>query len=154
MNRQTLEMLNRVQRLGISLDDALALRRVSMTLHRWHELECGDSNAYASWSIARGEKNPNGSFYYNDNGKPYIERHYYPQMVGQPGNRTTYSRIPDRERGAQRRLAKIMAKYPTLSAYIQTDPRGAALYILKPSDFPPGGGDVSAYYSRGVAVYK
>lgn len=25
---------------GISLDDAVALRRISMTLHRWHEAEC------------------------------------------------------------------------------------------------------------------
>ena len=28
----------------LSDDDAQALRRISMTLHRWHELECGDSN--------------------------------------------------------------------------------------------------------------
>jgi hypothetical protein len=32
-------------------------------------------------------------------------------------------------------------------------PRGAALYILKPGDVPEGE-DVSAWYSRGVAVYQ
>ena len=46
-----------------------------------------------------------------------------------------------------------MAKYPGLSAYVQTDPRGVALYILRPGDVPEGG-DVDAYYSRGIAVYK
>ncbi len=40
-----------------------------------------------------------------------------------------------------------MAKYPALRAYIQTDPRGCALYIL-----PPGITDDN--YSRGIAVYK
>ena len=33
---------------GIKPDDAQALRRISMTLQRWHELECGDSNSYGS----------------------------------------------------------------------------------------------------------
>ena len=30
--------------IGINLEDARALRRISMTLHRWYELECGDGN--------------------------------------------------------------------------------------------------------------
>ena len=33
--------------------------------------------------------------------------------------------IPDRERGAIRRLDKLMARYPGLRYYLQTDPRGA-----------------------------
>jgi hypothetical protein len=45
-----------------------------------------------------------------------------------------------------------MARYPALSAYIQGDPRGAALYILRPGDVPAGA-DVDAYYSCGIAVY-
>jgi hypothetical protein len=59
----------------------------------------------------------------------------------------------DREKSARKRLGKLMAKYPGLSAYVQTDPRGVALYILRPGDVPEGG-DVDAYYSRGIAVYK
>ncbi len=39
-----------------------------------------------------------------------------------------------------------------LSAYVQTDPRGCALYILRPGDVPDGG-DPSSYYSRGISVY-
>lgn len=135
---------------GIEWQDAVQLRRISMTLQRWHELECGDSNNYASWCVTRGTRLPkvNGkeNFHHNDEGKPYLERHPYDGMV-------SYSPIPDRERGAQRRLAKIMAKYPGLTAYVQGDPRGAALYILRPGDVPEGG-DVSASYSRGIAVYR
>src|SRR3990167_3812184 len=36
--------------------DANTLRRAQLALHRWAELECGDGNDYASWSIERDEK--------------------------------------------------------------------------------------------------
>jgi hypothetical protein len=39
-----------------------------------------------------------------------------------------------------------------LTAYIQGDPRGAALYILRPGDVPEGE-SADAYYSRGICVY-
>lgn len=39
-----------------------------------------------------------------------------------------------------------------VNAYIQGDPRGAALYILRLGDVPAGK-DADAYYSRGVCVY-
>jgi hypothetical protein len=61
-----LECVARLEQLGIERSDALALRRISMTLHRWHELECGDGNDYASWTIARGRK-VNGSFEHDEN---------------------------------------------------------------------------------------
>lgn len=129
MNRNTHEMLSALERAGISTDDALALRRISMTLHRWHELECGDDYGY----IERDE----------DTGRPYWL------------NSRTMRRSPiaDRETGALRRLAGIMARYPNLASYVQGDPRGAALYILRPGDVPAGC-DVGAYYSRGLVVYK
>lgn len=116
-------------RAGISWDDAHALRRISMTLHRWHELECGTENG----CVERDETT----------GKTY----WLNAMTGR-----RYP-VADRETGARKRLAKIMAKYPGLSAYIQGDPRGAALYILRPDDVPAGQ-DADAYYSRGLAVYK
>lgn len=132
--------------LGINHDDATALRRISMTLHRWHEMECGDSNDYNSWCVTRGKKQPEG-FVYDDAGKPYIETHPH------NGGATRYTPIADRETGARKRLTAIMARYPTLQAYVQGDPRGAALYILRPGDVPEGGA-VDSYYSRGVAVYQ
>ena len=45
-----------LQSAGFSFEDAHALRRISMTLHRWFELECGDSNNHGSWAIVRGRK--------------------------------------------------------------------------------------------------
>jgi hypothetical protein len=45
-----------------------------------------------------------------------------------------------------------MKRYPSLSVYVQGDPRGASLYVLRPGDVPEGE-RADAYYSRGVAVY-
>ena len=129
---------------GISHDDATALRRISMTLHRWHELECGNSNDYASRCLVRGWKE-DGILLYSDHGKPYMETYFH---RGSP--KAQYFAIPDRERGALKRLAAIMARYPDLREYVQADPRGASLYILRRADVPPG--DISSCYSRGVAV--
>lgn len=129
MNHDTHVMLGRLERLGISSNDAWTLRRISMTLHRWHEMECGTDNGCIERDDATN--------------KPYWVSSYN-------GHR---SPMPDRERGAIKRLDAIMKNYPTLQSYIQTDPRGASLYILKPGDVPPGH-DVSAYYNNGVAVYK
>jgi hypothetical protein len=140
---------------GIDLDDAMALRRVAMTLHRWHELECGDSNDHNSFCLVRGIRTrlaPGAhSFEHSDTGKPYIECHHH--LHGRGKDYVTYTLIADREAGALRRLARIMAKYPHLTAYVQTDPRGASLYILKTTDIPEGA-NVDSCYNRGVAVYK
>lgn len=35
---------------------------------------------------------------------------------------------------------------------VQTDPRGAALYILRPGDVSDGA-DVSSCYTRGICIY-
>lgn len=126
-------------RLGIKYAHAVELRRISMTLHRWHELECGDGNDHASWCLVRGKKQGK-EFEYTDDGKPYLEIHRHSE------NKPSYSVRPDRERGALRRLAGIMKSYPALSAYVQTDPRGCALYI--------GEGLTDSNYSRGVGVWK
>jgi hypothetical protein len=47
----------------------------------------------------------------------------------------------------------IRAKSPGWQAYIQGDPRGASLYILRPGDIPDGA-DVNSCYTRGIAAYK
>lgn len=33
-----------LQSLGFTHEECEQLRRISMTLHRWHEMECGDDN--------------------------------------------------------------------------------------------------------------
>ena len=117
--------VQQVMACGVSFDDARKLRRISMTLRRWSEHEC------------------NGAIQRDDDGRP----HWHSTFDGRK-----IAPAPDRERGAIKRLATIMAAYPTLTTYVQGDPRGCALYILRPSDVPEGK-DADAYYSRGVAVY-
>lgn len=123
------ECIPTLVRAGISQNDAYALRRIAMQLHRWHELECGVEHG----GVERDETT----------GKCF----WYSSVTGR--------RIPtaDRETGALKRLAKIMKRYPALSAYVQGDPRGAALFILRPGDVPAGE-SADSYYSRGLAVYR
>ena len=59
---------------------------------------------------------------------------------------------PDRERGALKRLAAIMSRYPALTSYVQTDPRGAPLYLLREGDVPEGA-DAASYYNNGIAIH-
>jgi hypothetical protein len=146
MTRKEAERLTRLmdtlRSLGFTAEEAEQLRRISMTLHRWHEMECGTD----SGCIERDEKD----------GKPYMLNLTSSTMRRYP--------VADREKGALKRLQRIMLERNKrklqenvnngggLSAYIQTDPRGAALYIIRPGDVPAGE-DVSAYYNRGICVY-
>ena len=131
MNKSTMECITRLTRLNINTNDCWSLRSIAMTLHRWHEQECGIDGG----AIERDEKT----------GRPFWNN---------ANSRLPRSRTPiaDRETGALKRLAAIMARYPTLSYYVQGDPRGASLYILHPNDVLPDK-DIASYYSRGVAVY-
>lgn len=145
--KERAEVLDRIMRQGVTYPDANSLRRIALTLRRWFTLECGDSNNAASWAIVRGRKE-GGAFIHDDDGKPFIERHYYHE------NKPRYSLIPDRETGARKRLAALLAKYPGLHAYIQTDPRGASLYLLTAEqvahyDNKP----LEQIYNNGIAVY-
>lgn len=151
--------LSRLQAAGFNYEDACALRRISMTLHRWHELECGDGNDYGSWCITRGQKtrecDADGKwhtvFAHDDDGKPYLEHHHYTHGKGKDS--VTYTPLADRERGALKRLAAIMARYPAFVSYVQGDPRGCALYIVA-KDRIPVGASLDSCYSRGIGVCK
>ncbi len=118
---------NRLLELGISRDDAEALRRISMTLRRWFEGECGVGNG----CIERDETTRK-AFWLNSH---------------------TMSRIPiaDKETGARKRLTAIMAKYRDLEAYVQGDPRGCSLYILT-ADQLNSDDDIDSIYTRGIAI--
>ena len=118
---------NTLVALGFAPHEAEALRRISRTLRRWYELECGTD----AGCIERDEAT----------GKPVLLTycgHRYP--------------VRDREAGALRRLNKIMSAHSPLRHYLQTDPRGAALYILRPGDVPEGA-SASSCYTRGICVY-
>ena len=147
---------NVLMSLGFTQDEADKLRRISMTLQRWHELECGTGEGQVTRSVER--ENEDGT------GRPFL-RVQYPTANGYHDKRYP---VADRETGAKRRLAAILGQRngrpgikggrlnakpdAGLTAYIQTDPRAAALYIIRPGDVPAGG-DVGAYYSRGICVY-
>ena len=135
-------MFETLRSLGFTDDEAQKLRRISMTLRRWHELECGTEGG----AIERDE----------NTGKPY-----WVFSGGGFGTRRSLSPIADRETGAWKRLISIMGRRNSeghavisgkLSTYIQTDPRGAALYILRPGDIPEGQ-TADSCYSRGICVY-
>ena len=135
-----------LQSLGFKTAEAAKLRRISMTLRRWHEKECGVDGGC-------------------------IERD---EVTGRAMWRTDTGRLfpaYDMETGALKRLAAIIdlrnarewhphpsisgQRYITggaLTTYIQTDPRGAALYIIRPGDIPEGQ-SVDSCYSRGICVY-
>lgn len=121
--------------LGFASDEIDVLHRIERTLHRWSEQECGDGNGYASWAIERDE----------DTGIPY--RVTYPHV-----GKSYRVRIADKERGAKKRLATIMAKHTDCWAYDQGDPRGCALWIGRWSDVPSAK-ELGSYYTRGVAVF-
>ena len=137
--------------LGFTTGESDALRRISLTLHRWAEHECNGI-------IERDETRQNRPFWSN----PNTGRHYV-------------APVADRQRGAIKRLKTIISSRnqrvitrmnePTtlqgcldqvldvsLAYYVQGDPRGAMLYLLRPGDVPDGA-DVDSYYSRGVAIY-
>lgn len=130
--------------LGFTADEVNQLRRISMTLRRWYEKECGIDGG----CIERDELTD----------KPYWRSAY-------SGKRWI---IADHERGALKRLALIidavnrarrtayagaqLAPKEPLDYYVQTDPRGAALYILRPGDVPKGEW-MASYYNRGIVVY-
>lgn len=127
---QDATVLDRLHRAGVTLatlDDARALRRAEMTLHRWAEMECGDSNGYASFCIERDESTD----------APYMVT--YPNDG--PSRRV---RIADRESGALRRVATICQRIGA-HYFHQTDPRGVALYVS--ADLL-----TSENYPRGVAI--
>lgn len=147
--RQT-EQARALMATGFTAAEAEALRRISVQLQRWYEYECGDDRR----CLVRGQWE-DGEFTYDDAGDPYWE---YAGVSG----RWRYQRTRDLEKGAMHRLQAIMAAHndrpsdsentQDLTYYLQTDPRGAALYIIRPGDVPEGK-DIDSYYTRGICVY-
>lgn len=131
--QRTARYFARMNALGFTYTEADKIRLIEKTLSRWSELECGDGNDYASWSIERDETT----------GKPYLVTH--------PHTGKSYRRaVADREAGALRRLQAIMANYPHLWFFHQTDPRGASLYVGRKSDVDKV--QLDSCYTHGVAV--
>jgi hypothetical protein len=131
--RQKYDARDQLIKLGFTYDEADSLLRAANRLHRWHELECGTDQG----AVARDDDTGELNWYVND------------------GKRSRWVKYegPDYETLALRRIKKIMAAHPHLGYYVQGDPRGCALYILRPGDVPEGQ-SADSCYSRGIAVYK
>jgi hypothetical protein len=152
--KRKFELFARLQELGFTYDEAASLRRIEMTLQRWAERECGDGS---NWTIERDEVTGEPFNVYHGEGKPW-----------------RYS-IADREAGALRRLAVILARrnqresdatgslcgndYNRAYYYHQGDCRGCMLYICTREQLTEKYGDragqilpIDQYYNRGIAV--
>jgi hypothetical protein len=112
-----------MDRMGISDEHKHQLLRIEKTLSKWSEHECNGV-------IQRDEKTD----------KPY----WYSDVTGK-----RLAPVADREKGALKRLATIMANYPNLIAYHQGDPRGCSLYLCDRATTPQ---PIDSYYSRGLAL--
>ena len=123
------QLFTRLERAGFSYHEAEALRRIEMRLSRWGEHECNGT-------IQRDEETD------------------LPYWYGGAYGDTRLGRAADREKGALKRLAAIMADHPDYVAHHQSDPRGCALYIVARHDLEDGARDlpVDEYYTRGIAV--
>ena len=126
------ELQSKLCDLGFSYEETDALRRISMTLSRWAEREC------------------NGEVEVDDDAKAY--------SVNQGGAwnnwKITRYPVPNREAGAKRRLAKIMANHPDFTYYHQTDPRGAALYLVNKAQSLYSLKTIDSNYNQiGICVY-
>ena len=149
--RKDLELQQAARQHGISLSlaDARILRRAEMTLHRWDEQRCGWSTPGpygASIALVRDE---------DGDGLPYLEIHPNAPTYHGHAFKTRWERVPDRERGALKRIKAVCKKYAApngspLKYYHQSDPRGAALYISPPQ--PGSMNDVNYRWGVSCAV--
>ena len=107
---------------GVTQDEVDALLRCSRVLSTWAEHECNGA-------IQRDEK---------------TDKPYWYNCTGERMGRTS-----DREAGALRR-AKTICERHGLTMYHQGDPRGCALWVIRPRDCDRC--TVESSYTNGVAV--
>ncbi len=165
--KRKFELFARLQALGFTYEEAVALRRIEMTLQRWGERECGDGS---DWAIERDDATDKPFNVYHGEGKS----RRYP--------------VADREAGAIKRLKAIVSarnlrESPTpfmqtnaqdwVFPYHQSDCRGCNLYLVLRSQLPEVSDEkiiqhsgpnaakndasrlnwkLECYYNRGLAV--
>jgi hypothetical protein len=137
--QRTAAFFDMMSRVGFSTSETETLLKAERALQRWHELECGtDSGCGGTVSVERDE----------ESGKPFRRVQFMAQ-----GGKWFDHRQPcrDMEKAAHKRISSVLQGKSGLSAYIQGDPRGCALYILRDGDVPEGK-EPCQYYNRGIAV--
>jgi hypothetical protein len=114
---------------GVSTRDAEELAKISMRLRKWKQLEVGTDGGH----IERQE-NTNMPFWVRDDGSAWVK-------------------VADMEAEAMKKLEGIIGKHKRLTAYIQGDPAGVVLYIIRESDIPKGR-NIEEFYNRGIPVFR
>lgn len=106
------KMIERLKSLGLSEDEARAIRKSAMALASWNLLECGESDGTTSRIIQR-------------------DRAGYPWLIStnQQGE-STKTQIYDKEATALKRVFDILAKHPNIGYVHECDPRGPSLYLF------------------------
>lgn len=135
--QRTARFFDMMTRLGFTTEETETLLKAERALQRWAEAECGTGDGVRCEMIERDETT----------GKPFRRVQY--SYNGQW--RENRYPVRDMEAAALRRVAAIAEAHPGLSFYHQGDPRGCALYVLRPGDVPAGE-RADSYYSRGVAI--
>lgn len=142
-------------RLGIDVETADKLRRIEMTLHRWAEAECNGEiqrEEIKSYSCTECGK-PVGDVDCAEHATATLKAEItqgQPRRYYGPNMDRSYP-VADRESGALKRRAAIMRGYPELTYYVQGDPRGCGLYIIR-KDAIREGEDIGSAYTRGFGV--
>ena len=105
---KNIELMDQIQRRGVYLSeaDARTLRRAQLTLRHWAEEECNGTIQRPWDGTVDGDSRPSRPTWHEG----------------------LFSRIPDRQAGAVRRVAEICERYG-LHYYHHGDPRGCSLYI-------------------------
>jgi hypothetical protein len=123
----------------IAFDDAHILRRAQLTLRRWGEEVC-NGTIQRPW--ADREDIPISG------GRAHASRNEPARPAyGASGRHAGWIGIPDREKGALRRVAEVCQRNG-LEYYHQADPRGCNLYIAAAGD----GMDATNYSSYVACV--
>jgi len=126
-------LYHRLYDLGFTDNECETLRKASMNLSRWAERECNGE-------VERDE----------NTGKPF---HSYEVKSFGKWVRLA-SPVPDREIGAKKRITEVLRSHPDWIWFHQTDPRGAALYLIPAETIEKGSDYISCNYSSiGIAIY-
>lgn len=132
----TAHLMQKLNRLGFTIEESLELFKIERTLHRWHERD-------ANGEIYRDEKT----------GKVYgvFECH-------RRGPTRTRLPIKNMEKLALKKLEAIETAvarlpHPKLYFYVQGDPRGVALYICEAKNIKTGC-TIDQCYTNGFGVYN
>ncbi len=131
-------MVFELHNLGFNDQQIKKLRSASRTLQKWFEMECGsDDGCIVRISDTAGE--------------PIETYEGIPCLLTFEGNKRCYTRIVDKEAAARSIIKSIGEENDQCVFYIQTDPRGAALYAV-PKEYLVNR-KIEQIYPNGVAIY-